>query len=155
MGYWLMKSEPDAYGIDDLERDGREPWDGIRNYQVRNMIRDDMQIGDEALFYHSRVKVPAAVGLMKIVSDVYPDPTQFDANSKYFDAKSDPENPRWLLRDVEFIRKLERPVTLHELKANPHLEDFTLTKKGNRLSIFPVTAEQWDIILGLEKTPAD
>ena len=100
MGYWLMKSEPDAYGIDDLERDGREPWDGIRNYQVRNMIRDDMQIGDEALFYHSRVKVPAAVGLMRIVSDAYPDPTQFDANSKYFDAKSDPENPRWLLRDV-------------------------------------------------------
>lgn len=155
MGYWLMKSEPDAYGIDDLERDGREPWDGIRNYQVRNMIRDDMQIGDEALFYHSRVKEPAAVGLMKIVSEAYPDPTQFDANSKYFDAKSDPENPRWLLRDVEFIRKLERPITLHELKANPHLEGFTLTKKGNRLSIFPVADEHWDLILGLEKTPAE
>ncbi|MEM1413020.1 MAG: EVE domain-containing protein [Pseudomonadota bacterium] len=150
MGYWLMKSEPDAYGIDDLERDGREPWDGIRNYQVRNMIRDIMAIGDEALFYHSRVKKPAAVGLMRIVSDAYPDPTQFDANSKYFDAKSDPENPRWLLRDVEFIRRLARPITLKELKAHPALEEFQLNKKGNRLSIFPVTADQWDVILGLE-----
>lgn len=153
MGYWLMKSEPDVYGIDDLERDGTEPWDGIRNYQVRNMIRDDMQVGDLALFYHSRVKEPAAVGVMKIISEAYPDPTQFDANSHYFDAKSDPENPRWLLRDVEFVRKLERPVTLKELKAHPALDDFTLTRKGNRLSIFPVTDAQWDIVLGLAKTP--
>ncbi|MEE4174523.1 MAG: EVE domain-containing protein [Xanthomonadales bacterium] len=151
MGYWLMKSEPDAYGIDDLERDGREPWDGIRNYQVRNMIRDDMQVGDEALFYHSRVKEPAAVGIMRIVSDAYPDPTQFDANSKYFDARSDPDNPRWLLRDVEFIRRLERPVTLKELKAHPGLGEFQLTKKGNRLSIFPVTKDQWDTIVALAK----
>lgn len=154
MGYWLMKSEPDAYGIDDLERDGREPWDGIRNYQARNMIRDDMQVGDEAIFYHSRVKEPAAVGLMKIVSDAYPDHTQFDAKSNYFDAKSDPENPRWLMRDVAFIRKLKRPVTLKELKEHPALEGFTLTKKGNRLSIFPVTEAQWNTILELEKTSA-
>jgi predicted RNA-binding protein with PUA-like domain len=151
MGYWLMKSEPDAYGIDDLERDGREPWDGIRNYQVRNMIRDDMQVGDEALFYHSRVKEPAAVGIMRIVSDAYPDPTQFDANSQYFDGKSDPEAPRWLLRDVEFVRRLERPVTLKELKAHPGLGEFQLTRKGNRLSIFPVTEDQWNTIVQLAK----
>ncbi len=90
MAYWLMKSEPDVYGIDHLERDGREPWDGIRNYQVRNMIRDDMQVGDQAFFYHSRCKEPAVVGVMQIVSDAYPDPTQFDANSKYFDGKKRP-----------------------------------------------------------------
>ncbi len=143
MGYWLIKSEPDAYSIDDLERDGREPWDGIRNYQVRNMIRDDMQVGDEALFYHSSCKVPAAVGIMRIVREAYPDPTQFDA-------KSDPENPRWLLRDVEFVRKLERPITLKELKANPDLAEFQLNKRGNRLSIFPVTEDEWRTILALE-----
>ncbi len=150
MAYWLMKSEPDAYSIDDLKRDGTEPWDGIRNYQARNMIRDDMKVGDEAIFYHSSCKVPAAVGIMRIASEAYPDPTQFDANSHYFDGKSDPENPRWLLRDVAFIRKLNRPVTLKELKTHPGLEEFQLNKRGNRLSIFPVTAEQWDIILGLE-----
>lgn len=150
MGYWLMKSEPDVYGIDDLERDGKEPWDGIRNYQVRNMIRDDMQVGDEAFFYHSRCKAPAVVGVMRIVSDAYPDPFQFDSNSRYFDAKSDPENPRWLLRDVEFVRKLDRHITLKELKAHPALVDFQLNKKGNRLSIFPVSKDQWELILSLE-----
>lgn len=150
MAYWLMKSEPDAYSIDDLERDGTEPWDGIRNYQVRNMIRDDMQVGDEALFYHSSCKVPGVVGVMRIVSEAYPDPTQFDANSKYFDARSDPDEPRWLLRDVEFIRKLSRPITLKELKAHPDLAEFQLNKRGNRLSIFPVGKAEWDLILSLE-----
>lgn len=150
MAYWLMKSEPDAYSIDDLERDGTEPWDGIRNYQVRNMIRDDMQVGDEALFYHSSCKVPGVVGVMRIVSEAYPDPTQFDANSKYFDARSDPDEPRWLLRDVEFIRKLSRPIPLKELKAHPDLAEFQLNKRGNRLSIFPVGKAEWDLILSLE-----
>lgn len=150
MGYWLMKSEPDVYGIDHLERDGREPWDGIRNYQVRNMIRDDMQVGDKAFFYHSRCKAPAVVGVMSIVSEAYPDPFQFDSDSQYFDAGSDPENPRWLLRDVAFERKLERPITLKELKAHPALETFQLNKKGNRLSIFPVSKDQWELILSLE-----
>lgn len=150
MAYWLMKSEPDAYSIDDLERDGTEPWDGIRNYQVRNMIRDDMQVGDEALFYHSSCKVPGVVGVMRIVSEAYPDPTQFDANSKYFDARSNPDEPRWLLRDVEFIRKLSRPIPLKELKAHPDLAEFQLNKRGNRLSIFPVGKAEWDLILSLE-----
>lgn len=154
MAYWLMKSEPDAYSVDDLARDGVEPWDGIRNYQVRNMIRDDMEVGDEALFYHSSCKVPAAVGIMRIVSEAYPDPTQFDAGSKYFDAKSDPDEPRWLLRDVEFVRRLARPVTLKELKAHPGLADFQLNQRGNRLSIFPVSPKQWRIILSLAESGA-
>ena len=130
MGYWLMKSEPDAYSIDDLERDRMEPWDGIRNYQARNMIRDDMQIGDLAFFYHSSCKVPAVVGIMKIASAAYPDPTQFDLNSKYYDEKSKEEEPRWVLVDVAFVRKTSRPITLSELKEHPGLADFRLTQRG-------------------------
>ncbi|MFQ6006572.1 MAG: EVE domain-containing protein [Woeseia sp.] len=145
-----MKSEPDAYSIDDLERDGLEPWDGIRNYQARNMMRDDMQVGDKAFFYHSSCKVPAVVGVMKIASDVYPDPTQFDPDSKYYDEKSTAENPRWLLVDVAFERKLKRPITLRELKEHPGLSDFRLNQRGNRLSIFPVSEAHWNLVLGLE-----
>lgn len=145
-----MKSEPDAYSIDDLERDKMEPWDGIRNYQARNMMRDDMKIGDKAFFYHSSCKVPAIVGIMKIASDAYPDPTQFDPASKYYDEKSKQDDPRWLLVDVAFERKTKRPITLAELKEHPGLEEFTLTKRGNRLSIFPVREEHWNLILGLE-----
>ncbi len=150
MAYWLMKSEPDAYSIDDLERDGREPWDGIRNYQARNMMRDDMRIGDEILFYHSSCKVPAVVGIAKVASEAYPDPTQFDPDAKYYDAKSNPDDPRWILVDVEFVRKLDRPVTLTEIKAHPGLDDMILTRRGNRLSIMPVEKAHRDIILGLE-----
>ncbi len=150
MAYWLMKSEPDAYSIDDLERDGVEPWDGIRNYQVRNMFRDDMKVGDKAFFYHSSCKVPAVVGVMSIVSEAYPDPTQFDPDSKYYAAKSDPDDPRWLLVDVEFERKLERPIPLSELKEHPGLDGFLLTKRGNRLSVFPVEPKHWKLVLGLE-----
>ncbi len=145
-----MKSEPDAYSIDDLERDGREPWDGIRNYQARNMMRDDMRIGDEILFYHSSCKVPAVVGIAKVASEAYPDPTQFDPDAKYYDAKSNPDDPRWILVDVEFVRKLDRPVTLTEIKAHPGLDDMILTRRGNRLSIMPVEKAHRDIILGLE-----
>ena len=150
MAFWLMKSEPDAYSIDDLKNDKVEPWDGIRNYQVRNMFRDDMRIGDKAFFYHSSCKVPAVVGVMTIVSDAYPDPTQFDPESKYYDPKSDPDEPRWLLVDVEFQRTLERPIPLTELKEQPGLDGFLLTKRGNRLSVFPVEKKHWDIVLGLE-----
>ena len=150
MTYWLMKSEPNDYSIDDLERDKMEPWDGIRNYQARNMIRDDMAIGDDVIFYHSSCKVPGAVGLAKIASDVYPDPTQFDPREKHYDPKSKQDDPRWLLRDVSFVRKFDRVITLKELKEHPGLADFRLTKRGNRLSIFPVAQEHWDIVLGLE-----
>jgi predicted RNA-binding protein with PUA-like domain len=145
-----MKSEPDAYSIDDLERDGTEPWDGIRNYQARNMIRDDMKMGDGVIFYHSSCKVPAAVGVAKIASAAYPDPTQFDPRSKYYDEKSPEENPRWLLVDVAFERKLTRPIPLSELKGHPGLTDFRLNQRGNRLSIFPVSKKHWDLVLAME-----
>jgi len=150
VAYWLMKSEPDAYSIDDLARDKTEPWDGIRNYQARNMMRDDMKIGDDVLFYHSSCKVPAVVGLAKVASGAYPDPTQFDPRSKYYDEKSDQDDPRWLLVDVKFVRKLKRPITLKELKEHPALTDFRLNQRGNRLSIFPVDKAHWKLILSLE-----
>ncbi len=150
MTYWLMKSEPDAYSIDDLERDRREPWDGIRNYQARNMIRDEMKVGDRAFFYHSSCKVPGVVGVMTIASAAYPDPTQFDPDAEHFDAKSSKDEPRWLLVDVAFERKLNRPITLKELKGHPGLNDFRLNQRGNRLSIFPVSEEHWNLVLGLE-----
>lgn len=150
MTYWLMKSEPDDYSIDDLEQDKNEPWDGIRNYQARNMIRDDMKVGDRAFFYHSSCKVPSVVGTMLIASEAYPDPTQFDPDSNHFDAKSKVDDPRWLLVDVAFERKLNRPITLKELKQHPNLGGFRLNQRGNRLSIFPVSEEHWDLILGLE-----
>ncbi len=150
MAYWLMKSEPDAYSIDDLKRDRVEPWDGIRNYQARNMMRDDMKVGDEVFFYHSNCKEPGIVGLMKVASKPYPDPTQFDPESKYYDPKSDPDDPRWCLVDVRYRRKLKRTITLAELKAHPGLDGMLLTRKGNRLSITPVDKKHWDLILGLE-----
>ena len=150
MAYWLMKSEPDVYGIDDLKRDKVEPWDGIRNYQVRNMFRDQMKVGDLAFFYHSNCKPPAVVGIMTIASEAYPDHTQFDPKSRYYDAKSDKKNPRWLLVDVKYKRKLKREITLQELKENKKLKDFRLNQKGNRLSVIPVKKSEWDLILGLE-----
>ena len=150
MNYWLMKSEPDAYSIDDLKRDKREPWDGIRNYQARNMMRDDMRVGDKVFFYHSNCKEPGVVGIMKVASKPYPDPTQFDPDEKYYDAKSDPDNPRWILVDVAFVKKLKRTITLAEIKAHPELGDMVLTRKGNRLSIMPVTDDEWEVILGME-----
>ena len=150
MTYWLMKSEPDSYSIDDLERDGREKWDGIRNYQARNMMRDDMKIGDEVFFYHSNCKEPGIVGIARVASAPYPDPTQFDKKSKYYDAKSSTDNPRWCLVDVEFVRKLTRTITLTELKAQKTRADMILTRKGNRLSIMPVARKHWNKILSLE-----
>ena len=150
MAYWLMKSEPDVYGIDDLKRDKVEPWDGIRNYQVRNMFRDQMKVGDLAFFYHSNCKPPAVVGIMTIASEAYPDHTQFDPKSRYYDAKSDKENPRWLLVDVKYKRKLKREITLQELKEHKQLQDFRLNQRGNRLSVIPLEKKEWDLILDLE-----
>jgi len=149
LAYWLMKSEPDAYSIDDLMRDGRTAWDGIRNYQARNMMRDDMGIGDEILFYHSSCAEPAVVGVARVASEPYPDPTQFDRKSKYFDPKSRRDEPRWVLVDIEFLRKLERPLPLAELKERTDLEGMALLRRGNRLSIMPVEVEHWQSILGL------
>ena len=153
MNYWLIKSEPDAFSIDDLKNSPgkKDHWDGIRNYQARNFIRDGMQKGDLAFFYHSNCKPPGIVGICEIVSDAYPDHTQFDSNSNYFDAKSNPEQPRWLMRDVKYRRKTRRLITLTELKGyEKPLENFPLIRRGNRLSIMPVSKKHWDFILTLE-----
>ena len=152
MQYWLMKSEPDTYSIDDLRDFQTDHWDGIRNYQVRNFFRDQMKVGDKAFFYHSNCKEPGVVGLMEIVSTAYPDHTAFDKTEKYFDSKSDPDNPRWLMLDVKYKRHLKRKITLRELRGEKFLESMKLLQKGNRLSVLPVTKEEWDHILGMEKT---
>lgn len=153
MNYWLIKSEPDAFSIDDLKNcpGKKDHWDGIRNYQARNFMRDDMKKGDQVLFYHSNCKEPGIVGIAEIVSDAYPDHTAFDANEKYFDPKSDPENPRWLMVDVRYKRKTRRLISLAELKSHAgQLENFALVRRGNRLSIMPVSRTHWDFILSLE-----
>jgi predicted RNA-binding protein with PUA-like domain len=152
MAYWLMKSEPDVYGIDHLaaEPGGRDHWDGIRNYQVRNMFRDQFKVGDQAFFYHSNTKVPGIVGVMEIVSEAYPDHTAFDPNEKYYDPKSDPDNPRWLMVDVQYRRHTRRVIPLAELKADPALSQMKLVQRGNRLSVMPVSEAEWQHILDLE-----
>lgn len=149
MAYWLMKSEPDCYSIDDLEREGRNMWEGCRNYTVRNFLRDTMQVGDRALFYHSSTDPAGAVGIMEIVSEPYPDPTQFDPSSEYSDPKSPKDNPRWFVRDVQFVRKFPRVVTLAEMRTTPGLEDMLLLRRGQRLSVLPVTPQEWDTVLAL------
>ncbi|MBD7953750.1 EVE domain-containing protein [Stenotrophomonas sp. Sa5BUN4] len=151
--YWLMKSEPDAFSIDDLERVGTEPWNGVRNYQARNFMRDGMHVGDGILFYHSNTKVPGIVGIATVASAAYPDDTQFDPESDYHDPKATREEPRWMLVDVDFERKLERVIALDEIKLHADAlgEGFPLTAKGNRLSVFPVTAAQWKLLLSLER----
>jgi predicted RNA-binding protein with PUA-like domain len=147
-----MKSEPDAYSIDDLKQDKVEHWDGVRNYQARNMMRDEMKKGDLAFFYHSNCKEPGIVGIMQIAREGYPDHTAFDPECKYHDPKSDPDNPRWIMVDVRYQRHLKRAITLQELKAytDNALEGFPLLRRGNRLSIMPVTEAQWEFILSLE-----
>lgn len=152
MNYWLMKSEPDAFGIDDLKLRPQqtEPWDGVRNYQARNMLRDGMRVGDLAFFYHSNCAVPGIAGLMKIVRAGYPDTTALNPESKYHDPKSTPDNPRWFRVDVRYKRKLKRIISLAELKAHPALRDLALLRRGNRLSILPLSQIHWDIILSLE-----
>ena len=151
--YWLMKSEPDAFSIDDLQRVGTEPWNGVRNYQARNFMRDGMQVGDGILFYHSNTKVPGIVGTATVASAAYPDDTQFNPKSDYFDPKASREQPRWYLVDVAFERKLAQVIALDEIKQHADAlgEGFPLTAKGNRLSVFPVTATQWKQLLALEK----
>ncbi len=150
MRHWLLKSEPEEFSIDALARCGVEPWSGVRNYQARNFMRDDMRIGDGVFFYHSNCAEPGIVGLAEVASDAYADPTQFDPKSDYYDAASPREAPRWLLVDVKFRRKLRRTITLDELRQREDLGDFALTRRGNRLSVLPVTPAQWKIILALE-----
>ena len=155
MHRWLMKSEPDAFSIDDLQNAPKqtEHWDGVRNYQARNMMRDAMSVGDPVFFYHSNCKEPGIVGIAEVVKAAYPDHTAWDPESKYYDPKSSPDNPRWVMVDIKFVRKLPRTITLNELKAHPGLNEMPLVRRGNRLSIMPVTDEQWNIILTLASHP--
>lgn len=154
MAYWLFKSEPDAFSIDDLAAKGAagEPWDGVRNYEARNLLRDQMRIGDGVLFYHSNCRIPGLVGLAEVASEAYPDATAFDPQAKYADPKSDPANPRWYLVELRYVRHLTRVIPLTELKeqAAGALAGMPLVRRGNRLSVMPVTAQQWEFILGLE-----
>jgi len=147
MKYWLMKTEPDAFSIDDLKKAGTEPWDGIRNYQARNFMRDEMSIGDPILIYHSRTKPLGIVGEAEVASKPYPDPTQFDPKEKYYDSKSKPEDPRWILVDVAYRRHFPNIVTLDTIKTLPGLEDMLVIRRGMRLSIQPVTQSQYERIL--------
>ena len=150
MKYWLLKSEPDGYSISDLERDKIEMWDGTRNYQVRNMMRDDMSVGDKALFYHSNAgKETGVVGTMEVHSEAYPDPTQFDPDSDHPDPKSDPENPRWLCVDMKYTSTLKRLVSLQEMKLDPYFSDMPLVKRGNRLSVMPISKKHYERIVKL------
>ena len=152
MKHWLMKTEPATFGIDDLAKAPRRRtrWDGVRNYQVRNLLRDEMKKGDLAFFYHSSCDVPGVYGIVRIVSEGYPDPSAFDPHHEYFDAKSDPAAPTWYVVDVEYVRRFSAPITLEALKANARaIGDLAALRRGNRLSITPVTAAQWQKVLAL------
>jgi predicted RNA-binding protein with PUA-like domain len=145
MKYWLMKSEPTDFSIDDLEKSKTIDWYGIRNYQARNFMRDNMSLGDQAFFYHSNCKTPGIVGIMEVCQLAYPDKLQFVKNHKYFDPKSDPENPRWLNVDVKFVKKTKL-LGLQDIRAYNELKNMKILQRGNRLSITPVTPEEWNFI---------
>ena len=147
--YWLVKSEPDVYSIDHLAEEGTAEWDGVRNYQARNFMRDDMKVGDQVLYYHSNTKPPGIVGLARVCRESYPDHTSWDPDSGYFDTKSTPESPRWFMVDLEFVEKFAEPITLAELKADPALEGMLVTKKGQRLSVQPVDKEHFEHIVAI------
>lgn len=148
MNYWLMKSEPGAFSFEDLKSRPQqtEPWDGVRNYQARNFMRDQMQVGDLVLFYHSNTKPPGVVGIAQIASKPYPDATAFDKKSDHYDPKSDPEKPRWILVDVAFKADLRRQVSLDEMKSMPELSEMRILQRGNRLSITPVAKSEFQAI---------
>ena len=150
MRYWLMKSEPDAYSIDHLARDKTAPWTGVRNYQARNFMRDQMARGDKVLFYHSSCEQPGIVGIAEVCKLAYPDETQFDRNSKYYDEKSTRDNPRWLHVDVKFVKKT-RLISLGELRENKALTNMRILARGNRLSITPVDPAEWNYIVKLNQ----
>lgn len=149
MACWLFKSEPHVYSIDDLAREKTGVWEGVRNYQARNFLRDGVRVGDTVLFYHSSCKVPAIVGLAEVVRAAYPDPAQFDPRSAYHDPKASPEQPRWVAVDVAFRCKLARPVSRDDLRACPELADMALLRRGQRLSILPITESEWQLLSAL------
>ncbi len=152
MSFWLLKTEPTSFGIDDLERSPRKTtsWDGVRNFQARNMLRDQMKRGDRAFLYHSSCEVPGIVGIVRIVKEGYPDPTAFERGHVHFDPASKRDAPRWFMVDVMLERRLSRVISLEELRRRPALRDLTLLRPGNRLSVMPVEAAHWKLILSLE-----
>ena len=145
--YWLMKSEPDVYSIDHLKKDKTTLWDGIRNYQARNFMMKDMEVGDEVLFYHSNAKPPGVAGLAKVSKKAQPDPTQFNKKSKYYDAKSSKDDPRWHCVEVKFVKKFKEEISLDDIKNSKKLQDMQVIKKGQRLSIQPVEAKDFKELL--------
>lgn len=156
--YWLMKTEPDVFSWDSLEASPRHTtmWDGVRNYQARNFLRDAMKVGDGVLFYHSRQEPMAIVGIARVTREGYPDPTQFDASAKYWDPRSLPEAPRWYTVDVQAVRRFTQPLTLPRLREEPKLKGMLLLRKGQRLSVQPVKPAEWKAVLrlaGLKKDP--
>jgi len=150
MAYWLMKSEPHEFSIDDLKKVRQNSWDGVRNYQARNMMRDEMRKGDLAFFYHSNCKEPGIAGIMKICKEAYPDNIEFGRKGKRVKLNKDIDNPTWFMVDVQYQRKLKRLITLQEIKSHAALGDMPLVRRGNRLSVMPVTEQEWAFILGLE-----
>ena len=147
MHYWLVKSEPDDFSLAKLAAQGVEPWTGVRNYQARNFMRDQMQVGDRVLFYHSNIPEPAIVGLAEVSSKPYPDPTQFDPNSDYFDPKATPLAPRWFLVDLSYVSTFPKALTLETIKADPLLSQMRVAQRGQRLSVQPVEAEHFQRVL--------
>ena len=151
-GYWLMKSEPHVYSFEDLVKDKTTHWDGVRNYQARNFMRDKMKLGDYVLFYHSNHKPPHIAGNARICKEGYPDFTAFDSENKYFDASSSPENPRWIMVDIEAIKALTSIVPLLDLKENPALDEMLVVQRGQRLSVQPVEKKHFDEVLRMSGT---
>ncbi len=144
--YWLLKSEADCYSIDDINKDIKTAWSGIRNYQARNFIRDSIKVGDLALFYHSSSDPTGVAGIVKVVSQPYPDPTQFDPKDEHYDAKSKKENPLWMAVDVQFVEKFKNLVSLSEIKFRPELKGIMVAQQGSRLSVQPVSSKHFEII---------
>ncbi|MFB9137460.1 EVE domain-containing protein [Vibrio sp. AK197] len=152
MAYWLFKTEPDEFSIDTLRVRGTACWEGVRNYQARNMLRDEVKKGDLVLIYHSSCKKVGVAGVARVVREAYADHFAFDVESDYYDAKSTPDNPRWVMVDIEYVSTTSRIITLAEMKAMPELEAMPLVKRGNRLSIMPVSEHEWQAILGKDSS---
>ncbi len=149
--YWLMKSEPDVFSIDDLKKNKKTHWDGVRNYQARNFMRDDMKIGDQVLFYHSNTDVPGVYGIAEIVKEGYPDFTAFDPEDKHYDPKSKHDSPTWIMVDIKFVEKFKNPASLDSIKENKKLQNMKLVQRGNRLSVMPVAKAEFDEIVKMGK----
>jgi predicted RNA-binding protein with PUA-like domain len=152
--FWLMKCEPGAYSIDDLKRDGKTCWEGVRNFQARNLLRDQVQIGDNVLFYASNAEPSGVTGVASVVRDGYPDPSAFDASSHYYDATSDPANPTWYTVDIQFAERFPQIVPLATLKATPNLASMMVVQKGSRLSVQPVSRAEFLVVLALGRGKA-